>query len=99
MNTIKKYVLILISILSFFCCTKDNNLVINENINLFSNFPQKDTVKFKKIFEFKNGVAGKLYLKDSTLIIFNLTGKKNFFFYNYFLVKITPSKKVALASP
>ena len=79
-NTLKVYTLILMTYLSFFSCKKDSNIVINENVISFTNFKQKDTIKFKKVLDFKKGIVGKLYIKDTTLTIFNLDGKKDFYF-------------------
>ncbi|MEI6865151.1 BF3164 family lipoprotein [Flavicella sp.] len=92
MDNLKIYALTLITFLSFFSCKEDSNIVINENIKTFTSFKQKDTIKFKKVVDFKKGVVGKIYIKDSALIIFNLDGKRDFFFYNYFLKNDSLSK-------
>ena len=59
--------------------------VLNENFMFFSKFPKEDTVVFKNIYEYKEGVAGMLRLVDSTLMIFNVQPGAKKFLNNYSL--------------
>ncbi|MGV8139560.1 MAG: BF3164 family lipoprotein [Mangrovibacterium sp.] len=53
----------------------------------FSTFEKEDTILFRDIYEFKEGVAGMMRLVDSTLIIFNVSDGADHFLYNYSLEK------------
>ena len=56
-----------------------NNSVLNKNFIFFSRFPKEETIAFKNICEYKEGIAGMLKLVNSTLIIFNVQpGAKKF---------------------
>ncbi len=55
------------------------NSILNKNSRYFSKFPEEETVVFKDVCEYKEGIAGTLILIDSTLVILNeQPGIKNF---------------------
>lgn len=66
--------------LSLFGCQQKNT---DKNERIFEKFPQEKKVSLQNIFEFKKGKPGKLFIVDSTLIIYNFEGKKDSFLYNY----------------
>jgi len=76
--------------LTFSSCKKlDKNGV---NRIEFSTFPTEEKISFQNLFEFKAGTAYKIYSVDSTLILFNVHGEKDFFFYNYSIKNKSLSK-------
>ncbi|MEL7587120.1 MAG: BF3164 family lipoprotein [Prolixibacteraceae bacterium] len=58
----------------------------NQTIS-FSTFEKEDTILFRDVYEFKEGVAGMMRLSDSTLIIYNVSDGADHFLYNYSLEK------------
>lgn len=69
-------------ILSFSACTMDK-IILNNKTTLISEFPEKDTVIFKEIFEYQDEPQA-FTIADSTLIMLNF-GLSGFFLNNYSL--------------
>lgn len=84
-NSSTKYFLKTIVIIALFtACNKNKHIVIlNDNIESFSEFPKNEKVLFKEIAEFKKGEPYSMVLTDSILIIENSKVKKGYNFYNY----------------
>ena len=71
-------IVFMVSFLIIAGCQHTND-VFNKNSISFSKFPKEDTIIFKNIYEYEEGIAGMLKLVDSTLIIFNVQpGAKKF---------------------
>jgi len=83
---LKTFVVFVITCLIIVGCESTES-VLNENFMFFSKFPKEDTVVFKNIFEYKEGIAGMLRFVDSTLIILNVQPGANTFLYYYSLNK------------
>ncbi|MDD4755786.1 MAG: BF3164 family lipoprotein [Prolixibacteraceae bacterium] len=73
----------LMSLFLFSC--RPENIVLNENIVLFSKFSEEDKISFNNICEYKKGAVGMLELVDSVLIIFNVNEGAKYFLNNYSL--------------
>lgn len=90
-NKTSTYLISILSLLSLLGCKNSNEVRIGSNQSNFREFPQKDTVYFSDALEFKEGIPYKLFIQDSTLLVFNISGSKSSFFYQYSLAtdKIT----------
>ena len=78
-------IIVLVAISSLHVGCKDEKNILNDKAILFSKFPKEDSISFRNIYEFKEGVAGMFKLVDSTLIIFNVGPNTKYFLYNYSL--------------
>ena len=77
----KKYILFFLA-LSSGCKTKSAG--IEKDSLLFSKFPQEINVTFKKFIKTGNGIPGRLYLSDSTIIVKGMpTANEDDFYYFY----------------
>lgn len=74
-------VLVFLFLYLFGC--KDPEIILNENQRVFSEFPVEDSINFKEVFDYKEGVPRKMFLLDSNLIICNYSAK--YFIYCYSL--------------
>lgn len=50
---------------------------------VFSKFPKTEAVVFKKIIKYENSVISRMYLRDTSLIVYDWRGKGGYFFYQY----------------
>lgn len=77
---------VIFSLISLFLIScRPENIVLNENIVLFSEFPKEDKIFFNNICEYKKGTAGMIELVDSVLIILNVNEGAQYFLSNYSL--------------
>ncbi|WP_066223817.1 BF3164 family lipoprotein [Formosa haliotis] len=79
---LKMFTIIFLTFLILVSCKNENKNSISS-----SHFSKTDNISFKNLFEFNKGVVGMMHLIDSTMIIFNPDGNKDFFFYNYSIKK------------
>lgn len=85
-NILKIITISLLTFLILISC-KNENAKLNRKSFSLSHFPKTDSISFKNLFEFNKGIVGMMHLIDSTMIIFNPDGNKDFFFYNYSMKK------------
>jgi hypothetical protein len=77
---------VIFSLMSLFLIScRPENIVLNENVVFFSEFPEEDKIFFNNICEYKKGTAGMIKLVDSVLIIFNVNEGAQYFLSNYSL--------------
>ncbi|WP_420400760.1 BF3164 family lipoprotein [Flagellimonas sp.] len=79
-----RQVFLALLVTSFFLhgCRDDKIVLLNSNIESYSNFQKYQKISFDDVVKFNNGFPYGMHLIDSTLIIFNATGKNSSFFYN-----------------
>lgn len=65
-------------------CKKQNTIIINDNIETFSQFPKEEKIKLKNLVEFKFGNPKKMIsLDSSSLTIANNVSGQEYHLYNY----------------
>lgn len=83
-------IICLFSVLS--CNRKESNIVLSRDIEGFTAFPFEKSLTFTKVFEYDKGRISRLFIKDSSLIIFNHSVGCKYFLYNYSLDEKNLSK-------
>lgn len=61
------------------------NIKLNNDEILFSNFHENKSIKFKNVFNYPKSPPTSLHVLDSTIIIFSSFNKTDSYFYNYSL--------------
>lgn len=77
------FFLVLIDVFFISCNSDEKNqeILISNNINRFSEFPVVQSIKFNEILDYIYGTPNELYLKDSLLVILNSNKNCKYFFY------------------
>lgn len=73
--------LLLISIF-FVSCSNAKNKQRKDSI-VFAKFPSDEAVTFKNFIKYENGAISRMYIRDTTLIVYDWRGKGGYFFYQY----------------
>ncbi|TCC96561.1 BF3164 family lipoprotein [Pedobacter hiemivivus] len=73
--------LILISIFFVSCSNSKNEQ--NKDTTIFSKFPTTEAIVFKNFIKYENGAISRMYLRDTSLIVYDWRGKGGYFFYQY----------------
>lgn len=73
--------LILISIFFVSCSNPKNEQ--RKDTAIFSKFPTTEAVVFKNFIKYENGAISRMYLRDTSLIVYDWRGKGGYFFYQY----------------
>lgn len=54
---------------------------------IFTEFPKTENIKFTNFLKYENGVANRLFLRDTSLIVYDWRGINGYFFYEYGLYR------------
>lgn len=76
---------LIILITFFFVSCQNIKKETSKDIIGFSKFPVEEKITFKNFIKFENGVIVRLYLRDTTLIIYDWRAKSGSFFQEYAL--------------
>lgn len=83
MNSIKT---LTIGLLMLIACAQRPKFI--DDTVTFDRFPKEQKLKFENFYAFTNGTVRKLYLKDTSLVLWNAPTSNANFFYNYSLPKM-----------
>jgi hypothetical protein len=72
----------LIGIAIIFCCCQSPKHKSDKQI-VFSKFPKEASITFNKLIEYPSGVISRMFLRDTSLIVYNWRGTGGYFFYEY----------------
>lgn len=77
------YSIVMVSVI----CSGCNNAKkeVEKNQFVFSKFPEEKHINFTNVFQFENGIVSRIYIRDSTLIVYDWRAKSGFFFHAYSL--------------
>jgi len=77
-----KYILLLLSAIFLVSCVNEKKDTVKNEI-VFSDFPKNENITFENFIKFDYGAISRMFLTDTTLIVYDWRARNGYFFYEY----------------